>query len=114
MSRLPRVLALAVSLSLLPAMAAPPEVAAVERVLDDWHDAAAKADEARYFAHMAEGAVFLGTDATERWTKDEFRAYAHPYFAKGKAWSFTPKTRHVTLGGDGATAWFDELLDTPN
>ena len=61
---------------------------AVTAVLDDWHAAAAAADEGRYFGHFAPGAVFLGTDATERWTVDEFRRYAHPYFAKGKAWSF--------------------------
>src|SRR5450432_2578963 len=56
----------------------------VARVLDDWHDAAAHADEERYFRHMAEGSVFLGTDMSERWEKAAFRAYAHPHFAKGK------------------------------
>src|SRR5438067_6674996 len=40
--------------------------AAINQVLDDWHDAASKADEERYFGHFANGAVFLGTDATER------------------------------------------------
>jgi ketosteroid isomerase-like protein len=84
----------------------------VSRVLDDWHDAAAKADEGRYFDHFAEGAVFLGTDGTERWTVTEFRAYAHPHFAKGKAWSFRSTRREITFLGD--TAWFDEDLATPN
>jgi len=88
--------------------------AAVAAVLDDWHAAAASADEARYFGHFAEGAVFLGTDATERWTVDEFRKYAHPYFAKGKAWSFRAVSRHVAFSKDGSVAWFDESLDTPN
>src|SRR5262244_3248885 len=94
--------------------AAPSDEAAAGRVLDDWHDAAAKADEARYFAHFAMDGVFLGTDATERWTVAAFREYAHPYFAKGKAWSFKPKARHVFVAADAKTAWFDELLDTPN
>jgi hypothetical protein len=58
--------------------------------------------------------VFLGTDATERWTVDEFRRYAHPYFAKGKAWTFRAHDRHVMFSPDGAVAWFDEALDTPN
>jgi hypothetical protein len=117
MSPLPRVFLLCVSLPLaLAARAAerPPEETAVARVLDDWHDAAAKADETRYFAHFAKGGVFLGTDAAERWDVAAFRAYAHPYFARGKAWSFRAKTRHVIVAGDGKTAWFDELLDTPN
>ena len=56
-----------------------------ELVLDDWHLAAAQADEARYFGHFAENAVFLGTDATERWTKAEFRVWASPYFKGGRA-----------------------------
>lgn len=93
--------------------AATPE-AAVSAVLNDWHAAATAADEARYFRHFAEGAVFLGTDATERWTVEEFRRYAHPYFARGKAWSFRPVERHVFFSPDGSVAWFDERLDTPN
>src|SRR5262245_65773011 len=52
-------------------------VMSVDTVLDGLHDAAAKADEKRYFDHFAPGAVFLGTDARERWTLEEFRAYAH-------------------------------------
>ena len=95
------------------ASASSPE-SAIGAVLDDWHAAAAAADEARYFGHFAGGAVFLGTDPTERWTVEEFRLYAHPYFAKGKAWSFRAVSRHVAFSKDGAVAWFDEALDTPN
>ena len=86
----------------------------VSAVLDSWHAAAAAAQEAKYFAFFTADAVFLGTDATERWTRDEFRRYAHPHFAKGKAWSFKPLSRHVSFSADGAVAWFDEALDTPN
>jgi ketosteroid isomerase-like protein len=88
--------------------------AQVSSVLDDWHAAAAAADEARYFGHFAPEAVFLGTDAAERWTVEEFRRYAHPYFAKGKAWSFKPVERHVSFSPDRSVAWFDERLETPN
>jgi uncharacterized protein (TIGR02246 family) len=88
--------------------------AAVAAVVDDWHAAAAAADEARYFGHMTEDSVFLGTDATERWTKKQFQDYAHPHFAKGKAWSFTSVRRGVTFSKDGTVAWFDEDLSTPN
>lgn len=84
--------------------------AEVSRVLDAWHDAAARADEDGYFAHFAEGAVFLGTDATERWTVPQFRAYAHPHFAKGKAWTMRATRREITFRGD--VAWFDEDLDS--
>jgi hypothetical protein len=51
--------------------------------------------------------VFLGTDATERWDLAAFREFAHPYFAKGKAWTFVPR-RHVILSPAGDVAWFDE------
>jgi hypothetical protein len=54
------------------------------------------------------------TAATERWTRDEFRVWAKPYFAKGKAWSFTAVSRHVSFSRDGTVAWFDEALSTPN
>ncbi|HET7711015.1 MAG TPA: nuclear transport factor 2 family protein [Thermoanaerobaculia bacterium] len=84
----------------------------VNLVLDDWHRAAAEADEARYFRHMGPEMVFLGTDATERWDLASFRAFAHPYFARGKAWTFTPRERHVTFSERGDVAWFDEKLDS--
>lgn len=108
--RVPTILALA-----LPALVAQaPDPKPIQALLDDWHLAAAQADEARYFGHLAEDAVFMGTDATERWDKKAFRAFAHPYFAKGKAWSFKAVRRAVMISADGRTAWFDEDLDTPN
>jgi ketosteroid isomerase-like protein len=83
---------------------------AVARVLDDFHAAAAAADEERYFAHFAEGGVFLGTAAEERWSVAAFRQYAHPHFAAGRGWFYAASERHVTLSPDGAVAWFDERL----
>ena len=90
------------------------EDAAVAAVLDDWHLAAAQADELRYFGHLRAGAVFLGTDATERWPKAEFQAWAHPFFQRGRAWAFKAKQRSLAFSVDGQVAWFDESLDTPN
>jgi hypothetical protein len=87
---------------------------AVDAILDDWHRAAAAADEARYFSHFAANGVFMGTDATERWTVDAFRQWAKPHFDRKVAWSFKPRDRHVSFSADGSTAWFDEMLDTPN
>jgi SnoaL-like domain len=86
----------------------------VAAVLDDWHQAASVADEARYFGHFAPNGVFMGTDATERWTVSEFRAWAKPQFQRKSAWSFKPRDRHVEFSADRKTAWFDEMLDTPN
>jgi len=85
---------------------------AVAAVLDDWHRAAAEADEERYFAHFEDDAVFLGTDATERWITAEFRAFAHPHFARGHAWAFRATRRAIVVDPSGRLAWFDEDLAT--
>jgi hypothetical protein len=86
------------------------ERAAVDRVLDTLHDAAARADGDRYFACFDPGAVFLGTDATERWPFPEFREYAAKRFATGTGWTYRVKERATSLSADGGVAWFDERL----
>ncbi len=83
---------------------------AVATVLDHLHRAAAEADGAAYFALFTDDAVFLGTDATERWTLPEFRAFAEPYFANGRGWTYTTTERHVDVAPGGGVAWFDEIL----
>ncbi len=55
-----------------------PAVAEIAKTLDAWHAAAAKPDEAAYFAFFTQDAVFLGTDPGERWPLDAFRKWAHP------------------------------------
>ena len=81
-------------------------------VLDEWHKAAATADFEAYFSMMTPDAVFIGTDATENWQYEEFKAFSKPYFDSGKAWSFTSVERHIYIDESLKTAWFDELLDT--
>ncbi|MBX3356994.1 MAG: nuclear transport factor 2 family protein [Phycisphaeraceae bacterium] len=85
--------------------------AEVNAVLDSLHHLASKADGEAYFALFTPDAVFLGTDATERWNIEQFRAFAHPYFSKGQGWTYTSHDRHLSLSKDGATAWFDEALE---
>ena len=82
----------------------------VEEALDALHRAAAAADGERYFGAFAPEAVFLGTDAGERWSLAEFRAYAEPYFSKGQGWTYLASERHVGLARAGDVAWFDERL----
>lgn len=84
----------------------------VNVILDAWHKAASETNYDNYFDILAADAVFIGTDATERWTKPEFQAFAKPYFDKGKAWSFTPLKRTIYFNADKTLAWFDELLET--
>ena len=89
----------------------PPE-AEVANILDQLHIRARFAN-ASYFDLFNPDAVYIGTDASERWTLAQFRAFAEPYFRSGRGWTYTlrPGTRHIQFSPDGQTAWFDELLD---
>lgn len=89
-----------------------PDPAGVAEVLDRMHQAAADADEDAYFGCYSEDSIFMGTDATERWTKAEFQTYAHPFFAQGRAWAFRATRRDIMFDGTGEIAWFDEDLAT--
>jgi len=80
-------------------------------VLDRFHGAAAKAQFEPYFALFTADGVFIGTDASERWTVAQFKAYAKPHFDKGRGWTYTQAERHISLAPDGSHAFFDELLD---
>lgn len=86
------------------------DVRAVDAVLTAFHDAASRADGAAYFDLLSDDAIYLGTDAAERWTVDEFKAFAEPYFSTGRGWTYTATARNIVVGPDGSTAWFDELL----
>jgi len=81
-------------------------------LLNNWHKAAAEAKFEAYFSVLSKDAVYIGTDATENWNVTQFKAFAKPYFDKGKAWNFTALERHIFFSKDNNTAWFDELLDT--
>jgi hypothetical protein len=86
--------------------------AQIDSTLDNWHKAATDANFVNYFDALTDDSIFIGTDATENWTKPAFQAYAKPYFDKGKAWSFTSLERHIYFSTDKKMAWFDELLNT--
>lgn len=80
--------------------------AAINIVLNTYHRAAATADWDTYFNLMSEDGVFLGTDASERWSKQEFQRYA----GASSGWIYTPQTRNINITPDGMSAWFDEIL----
>ncbi len=89
-------------------------IAAINSTLDQLHTAASRADGGRYFKLFADDAVYIGTDAAERWSIKEFRAFAEPYFAKGTGWTYKPRSRHIVIAEIRCRciAWFDELLDS--
>ncbi|MFK8021730.1 MAG: nuclear transport factor 2 family protein [Pseudomonadales bacterium] len=82
----------------------------ISQQLDGFHSAAGNAQFETYFAHFTDSAVFIGTDASERWPVEEFRAFVEPYFNKGQGWLYVPRDRHIIV--EGKVAWFDELLDS--
>lgn len=77
----------------------------------EWHKNAADADLV-YFDKIADDGIYIGTDASELWTKEQFYSWGKKYFDRGKAWSFITISRNIYLQYDSEYAWFDELLET--
>ncbi|NND70928.1 MAG: nuclear transport factor 2 family protein [Rhodothermales bacterium] len=83
----------------------------ISATLDSLHSKASQADFAEYFDLYSDRAIFLGTDATERWTLNEFKDYTRPHFDQGNGWTYHPVERYIYVSPGGSTAWFDETLD---
>jgi len=83
----------------------------VNAFVDRWHDDAANT-RPEYFDKIAPQGVYIGTDKTEVWTRDQFKAWAKPYWDKRKAWAFTAQKRNVYFSPDKKYVWFDEQLNT--
>ena len=81
---------------------------ALNSLIDGLHKDAHEGNFETYFARYASDAVFMGTDKTERWTIDAFKAYAAPAFEDGHGWTYKVVERNWE--GDGNTRWFDEIL----
>lgn len=84
----------------------------IAAMLNKWHADAAAANAEAYFGAMTPDGVFLGTDVTERWSREEFRIWAKPQFDAKKGWNFTSSKRNINFSTDNNLAWFDEELTT--
>ncbi len=84
----------------------------IHAFIDAWHKAAASADEDLFFGSMASHGIYLGTDATERWLRDELREWATEAFERESAWAFTARDRELYFSTDKRYVWWEELLDT--
>jgi len=80
--------------------------------LNNWHQSAAEAHFDGYFNAIADDGIFIGTDAKENWSKEQFKVFAKPYFDRGKAWNFKVIQRNIYFSKDQKIVWFDELLTT--
>lgn len=83
----------------------------INAFVDEWHDDAANARLA-YFDKIAPHGIYIGTDKTEVWNRDQFKAWAQRFFERKSAWSFKALKRNVYMSADKKFIWFDELLDT--
>jgi len=83
----------------------------IDDLLNQWHQAAANADQQSYFDFIAEDGIYIGTDATENWIKADFYEWSKSYFENGKAWSFAASERNIYLSDNNNIAWFDEHLE---
>ncbi|HWW12197.1 MAG TPA: nuclear transport factor 2 family protein [Brevundimonas sp.] len=103
----------ALMLTAAPQTAPEPAEAQIGHVLDQLNVASTAADAPAYFALFTPDARFIGTDATERWSLPEFRAYVEPYFSRGRGWTYVPRERVITIAPITCrcVAWFDEVLD---
>jgi ketosteroid isomerase-like protein len=86
----------------------------VAMVLDELHAAASASEFESYFDLYTTDAVFMGTDGSERWDIDEFKAYAKPRFEAGKGWTYVSTDRSIYVADDSRIAWFDETLENEN
>ena len=80
----------------------------INTLLDGLHKDAHKGNYESYFKRYTSDAFFLGTDKTERWSIEEFKAYAQPAFEDGHGWTYKVVDRNVE--GSGNTRWFDEIV----
>ncbi len=89
----------------------------VENLLDKFHSAASVANLDEYFGCFDNNGRFLGTDASENWTAQEFYTFSKPHFDAGSGWTFKPLkgTRKLTYYPSESNPLFcvfDELLDS--
>jgi ketosteroid isomerase-like protein len=83
------------------------ERAAVDAILSEFHRLASQGDFGPYFELFTDDAVFMGTDASERWSVEDFRGYA----SASDGWTYDMTERHIFLDAEANTAWFDERLE---
>jgi hypothetical protein len=80
--------------------------------MDSWHLAAAQANAEVFFGMMAENGIYIGTDKTERWLRDELKEWSKKAFERESAWTFTTRERNWQIHEKEGFAIADELLNT--
>lgn len=88
------------------------DLTAITHTLDEWHAAASLGDSSGFFSRMTPDAVYIGTDATERWTRTSMGKDLGKHFDGKKAWHFIASNRHYAATGNPNVIHIDENLQT--
>jgi len=84
--------------------------AAINKIMDGFHDAAAQGNKDRYLGYFTEHGVFMGTDDWERWPLNpEFTEFVEDSFKDGTGWTYKAISREIAFAPDHKVAWFDEI-----
>ena len=79
-------------------------------VLTNLHLYASRGMLDEYIKCFLHGSQFVGTDAEEYWTIEEFEVFCRKHFEEGKGWTYHLHDRKIYFSGGGACAWFFERL----
>jgi len=88
------------------------ETEKINILLNNWHIAAKDAHFESYMNLISEDGFYIGTDASEIWTRKEFKAFSKPYFDKKETWNFKALKRNIHFSKKNNVAWFNENLIT--
>jgi ketosteroid isomerase-like protein len=84
----------------------------LDSLMERWHLAAAEADAKHFFELMADDAIYIGTDPTERWLASELQEWSQAAFEEAPAWDFKALERNWGIDSSKTLAWCDEILQT--
>ena len=87
-------------------------VEAINDFVDSWHKAAAEANAEAFFGGMTKDGIYIGTEAGERWLRDDLKEWSKKYFERESAWNFKSRDREIYFSDNEDYAWFEEKLET--
>ena len=88
------------------------ETEKINTLMNSWHKNAADANFNDFIELFDREGFYIGTDASEIWTKTQFAKIFKPHFDRKKTWDFKTIKRNIFFSKNKKVAWFNELLDT--
>ena len=87
---------------------------AIETLMNLWHQSASKSNASIFFdSLMWPEAIYLGTDISEKWKRDELKYWSASAFEKDTAWDFKVNRRSIYKNEfDNNIIWLEEDLLT--